>query len=345
MSRIECLSKFVFGIIHSRSANLSLIAKTFPNQASDSAYKRLQRFVKQIEIPEEPLAKLIISIIDPQETRWNLVFDRTNWKYGSKHINILFLAICRDGIAIPLFFKALADKKCGNSDCADRIALMEEFKTTFGVKRIGSLMGDREFIGHNWLRYLLKEKIPFAIRLKEGWQLLDDQKNSGTQIISKCFKDLKDQEVRTLGQHKLGSGKKSVTCSITGTKSKQGDLVIIAHNKELEDSCGLYRDRWKIETMFRGMKSSGFQIECSHITDPLRFECLIAMITIAFAICYKAGEIIIKDKPQKIKKHGYRSSTIFRLGLDAFTKAIAQFHTTTKHFKRLWRLVFSPIRV
>jgi hypothetical protein len=32
-----------------------------------------------------------------------LCMDRTNWKFGKKYINILYLAVSFNGIAVPLF--------------------------------------------------------------------------------------------------------------------------------------------------------------------------------------------------------------------------------------------------
>ncbi|MBY0264077.1 MAG: hypothetical protein K2P90_01380, partial [Holosporales bacterium] len=37
-----------------------------------------------------------------------LVMDRTNWKWGQKDINFLFLAVAWEGIAVPLFWSLLA---------------------------------------------------------------------------------------------------------------------------------------------------------------------------------------------------------------------------------------------
>lgn len=38
----------------------------------------------------------------------------------------------------------------------------------FGVEKIASLLGDREFVGKTWTAFLIKRKIPFTIRIKRN---------------------------------------------------------------------------------------------------------------------------------------------------------------------------------
>ena len=45
--------------------------------------------------------------------------------------------------------------RAGNSGAKERIALVERFIAVFGKERIGLLLGDREFIGTEWLNYLI----------------------------------------------------------------------------------------------------------------------------------------------------------------------------------------------
>ncbi|MDP0562284.1 MAG: hypothetical protein QS721_08160 [Candidatus Endonucleobacter sp. (ex Gigantidas childressi)] len=43
------------------------------------------------------------------------------------------------------------DKKVGNSNTDERIAVMERVLNLIPIKRIDNLLADREFIGHEWL--------------------------------------------------------------------------------------------------------------------------------------------------------------------------------------------------
>ncbi len=345
LSRMKCLSYLIFALIDFKSVSLSRLAQKVPADSIDSAYKRLQRFIKQVRFPSNKLAHLILAFsrID-KAIPFRLIFDRTNWKLGSKHINILFLSVACERLAIPLFFTFLKDKKSGNSNQQDRITLLQKFIKTFGKKKIEVILGDREFIGFQWLAYLVREKIDFCVRLKEGWQKVST--STGQMVeVKKCFKGLKKGQVKCLGVRKLGVGKNAVYCSITGMRNEKEAWVIVAHSENLSEPCELYRDRWQIETMFRVMKTGGFNLEDTHVTEPERLECLIGIVSMAYALCYHLGKWAAQKEPQKPKKHGYFPKTIIKRGMEAFSRAIALITIKPSYFRQLMRIAFSNIRL
>jgi hypothetical protein len=60
--------------------------------------------------------------------------------------------------------------------------------------------------------------------------------------------------------------------------------------------------------MFRAMKSSGFNLEDTHLTDLNRISKLLAVVAIAFVWAYLAGiDKHLNIKPIRIKKHGRRA--------------------------------------
>jgi hypothetical protein len=67
--------------------------------------------------------------------------------------------------------------------------------------------------------------------------------------------------------------------------------------------------------MFKALKSSGFNIEKTHLQDVVRVEKLVSLVFIAFVWCYKVG-IYIDLNEQKIKIHDYRAKSLFKYGLD-----------------------------
>lgn len=344
LSRVKALTLFVFSILRARTVNLSMLSITMDYEKSDSAYQRLKRFIKEVSLDSFGLAKLIATIIGfDNKTRWKLIFDRTNWKFGKKHINILFLAICREHLSIPIFFTFLKDKKSGNSNQEDRIELMKKFIKTFGKKCIELILGDREFIGVKWLKYLQENSIAFCVRIKEDWQKVS-LPNGRMVEVKKCFPGLKAGEIRSLGLRQLGEGKKAVMCYITGLRTEKGDWVIVAHSEGLENPCEVYRERWQIECMFKALKTSGFNVEDTHVTEPKRLECLLGVLCIAYTIGYKVGEIQIKENPPKLKKHGYWPKSIVRYGLDKLGQLMHRISTKLTEFKRLMRKIFPPVR-
>lgn len=70
---------------------------------------------------------------------------------------------------------------------------------------------------------------------------------------------------------------------------------IIVSNFKFENPLGIYKRRWGIETLFGCLKSRGYRMEDTHITDGDRIERLLFVLAIAFCWVYKTGELENKD--------------------------------------------------
>ena len=103
--RTKCLAQFIICMIKLKTVNMAKICQAMTTKAkAESNYRRLQRFVVNELFPHKSFAKIIISIKDLNKQKtWRLTMDRTNWKFGKVHINILYLGICYKNVAIPLF--------------------------------------------------------------------------------------------------------------------------------------------------------------------------------------------------------------------------------------------------
>jgi hypothetical protein len=77
-----------------------------------------------------------------------------------------------------------------------------------------------------------------------------------------------------------------------------------------------YAKRWEIETLFKCLKSGGFNFEDTHLINPERLEKLVAFLAIAFSWAYLRGEGCHTQKPIGIKRHQRPAKSIFRYGLD-----------------------------
>ncbi len=164
---IKLIEQLITGLFYVRDVNLTQLALVIEGKGSNhSRYRKLQRFFSGFNFSYTALAKLLISLAGIESERWLLAFDRTNWKFGKLDINILVLSICHNGIAIPIMWDMLA--KTGASNSNERQKLIDRFLGSFGVEKISSLLGDREFIGDEWMKFLADYKIPFYIRVKKN---------------------------------------------------------------------------------------------------------------------------------------------------------------------------------
>ncbi len=57
------------------------------------------------------------------------------------------------------------DNNSGNSSTQDRKNLLELCLSILDKERIGYIVGDREFIGHSWIKYLKDKGIRFVMRV------------------------------------------------------------------------------------------------------------------------------------------------------------------------------------
>ena len=252
--------------------------------------------------------------------------DRTNWQWGKFDINILTLAIAFKGIAIPIYWELL-DKK-GNSDTQERISLIQKFINRFGKDCIAGLLADREFIGDDWFRWLLIEKIPFYIRIKKNFITTDSR--GRTVHAEALFRGT------TINEERILYGKRKIlghALYIAGLKLLDGDLLIVATSEMPGDAIKKYSLRWEIETLFSCLKSRGFYFEDTHITDRSRIKKLFVLLAIAFCWAHKIGEWRHEFRPIKIKKHGRLSISLFRYGLDYIADIVLHFSKKFTLFK------------
>jgi hypothetical protein len=289
-ARIKLISMVVLALCKIKSVNYSNLANAFDSSVNaESSLRRIQRFMAEFDLPMKLISKFIFSIL-PQKKDLILVLDRTNWKFGEKNINILMLGIAHKNIAILLMFKMLNKK--GNSDTRERIDLIRQFLSWFGRDCINCLLADREFIGQDWLDFLNQNKIRYYIRSRRNFKVFRFGKNEKKPVFW-LFNKL---NVGEFYHHPKIVKIHNVLCYVSGMKTVGRDgkldfLILISFNKP-EESLKYYWKRWQIETLFKAFKSSGFNIEGTHVTDLDRLEKLFLIVMIALVWCYKVGEYL-----------------------------------------------------
>lgn len=252
------------------------------------------------------------------ETDYYLTFDRTNWQWGKRDINILMLAVVYKGIAVPVYWMLLNKK--GNSNTRERIALLKRFIREFGKGRIIKFLADREFVGEKWFNWLQSEEIDFAIRVKKNTRVTNGR---GCFVQARhLFRTLKPGETLVLAGARKMTG---AAVYLSALRLDDGELLIVATAKPCVDAIETYALRWQIETLFGCLKSRGFNFEDTHVTDRRRIKRLLVVAVIAFCWAHRVGEWQHGQvKPIKIKKHQRPAKSIFRLGLDIINEALFQ---------------------
>jgi hypothetical protein len=303
-SRLKTLAGLILGAITSGNVQHQSLSRHVKSKNVNSAIRKTERFFQKQKLPIVNYAKSIVELIGCLG-KMDLNIDRTNWKFGKKKINYLVLSWrVSKQLSIPLFFTEL--DKDGNSSTKERIDIIELFVKTFGVKRIGSLGGDREFIGEKWVRYLTAHKIPFFLRMKENMLVAYDDSKSN---LREFFQHLKIGQSRKIEMIIYGQ-----ILVFEGTRSQKGDLVIVMSNQiflRLGAVLKKYRERWSIEELFRKLKTSGFHWENTHMITSKYLEKLLIVLGFATICVFLMGTLL---KIPWRKTVGYQLRSIFRQG-------------------------------
>jgi len=122
-ARLKVLCCLIIGVIRSRDVNLVKLASyQTSNATNQSQYRKLQRFFKLWKYDWKEHARMTLSKVRKPNTGYLLNMDRTNWKFGNTHINILTVGIVIGKVSMPLVWTTLPQTtKRGNSNAKQRI--------------------------------------------------------------------------------------------------------------------------------------------------------------------------------------------------------------------------------
>lgn len=309
LARQKMMFALIFSMIETRSVQFPDLATKLNASAQDeSNLRRIQAFFAQYALDYRVIACVLMSFVPTKKCRISI--DRTNWQFGDQNINILTLTVYSHGVGLPILFEML-DKK-GNSNALERIDLLAQFVALFGKERILSLTGDREFIGHTWLKWLIDNHIDFAIRFPYSHLLTlrNGQVCSAPQLLAQ-------QSERYFKQVILDGVRLNVAL-----KKLDNDWLIVAGPLPVKKLFAHYRRRWSIETFFQSLKKRGFRLEDTHLKSLDRLKKLMAVVSLAFVFCWQVGYYYHRNRSSiSLKSNGYKSNSFFRKGFNLFRHA------------------------
>lgn len=316
-ARIKFLNLLIISLIRNRTVSYSKNAVSLNDRVICSNLRRIQRFFTEFVIDFDVIARLLMSII-PIKGPFQLSLDRTNWQFAGVNFNILCLTIVADGVGLPILWTML-DKR-GNSNQEERKLLIIRYIRLFGLDSIDCIIADREFIGQQWFEFLISNPVKFYVRIRENLTIL----KKGQELkVFWLFNNLALNTTRQLNKPILiGEQWVYLTGMRIINRKKQIEFVIVATYQTDIQTMQIYAKRWSIECFFKAIKTAGFNIEDTHLTDQKRLEKLFAVVAIAFIWVYLIGEYQNKEKTIPILIHKRRAFSVFRYGLDAINKVL-----------------------
>jgi len=326
LSRLKLMARFTSSVLTLTTTNLWKVALALKaNVKQDSNYRRIQRFLSGYEVDFTMLGGLLLHLL-PQTPPYEVIIDRTEWYFGETAVNILMVGIAHEGMAFPITWAALPSK--GGSGVEAQTEVLERFLEIVDPDSIEVITADREFISVPWMRRLQDRGIPFAIRLRSDrriWEapegpslparmyartvsLGSERVLEGTRYLSGAQED-RSQEDRTPVR---------VVMRRIGDEDADDPFLILATSGIDPDvATAFYERRWEIETMFAALKSRGFDLEKTHVTEPGKVENLIGLLALAFGWARLVGEErAAREGEPSTKSHGRKERSLFRYGLD-----------------------------
>jgi hypothetical protein len=143
-----------------------------------------------------------------------------------------------------------------------------------------------------------KQPVNFVARCKSSTVVSNGKENISLAVL---YHDLKRKhsktDIATNIRRAFGN-----RLYISARFNLKNEFVFLVSNVLLQDPFTTYKKRWNIELMFGKFKTSGFNLESTHITQHSRLSALMMVISIAYACCCKIGEFFDSHiKPIKNK--------------------------------------------
>jgi transposase len=303
---IHMVQKIILGMIKAKTVNLMDVANHFKKGKQPSNYRAIQRFFQHQNLDDDDVIDFIIDLLFDKNEKLKLIIDRTDWQFGKTRHNLLMISVSYENTAIPLMVKPLERK--GNSNTAQRIEMMDSILEIIPVHRIEIFLGDREFIGNDWLKYLKSKEIPFIMRVRDNINIGYEEDNK-----FKCYsiKELMKEKKEYNGDVHIGTENLKLTGKWGNEEKEKPEIALISYGAEnVLDS---YRRRWDIEVGFKCLKTNGFRIEDTGLKEARRIRTLVQLTGMAMAIFMAAMPEEEKIKVRTLKKSVADAETLYFL--------------------------------
>ena len=250
-------------------------------------------------------------------------------------------------MTIPVVWRALP--KGGGSSQTEHTGVLEQLLEVIEASSIEAVVADREFISAGWLRQMQRRGIPFCIRLRSDRRIGDS--NDGPALPARMYaRPLSVGTERVLdGERYVAGGEQApvpvrvVVRRIASREVEAPFLILATWKLDPGEATDLYRRRWEIESMFAALKSRGFDLEATGLTEPARIERLIALLALAFTWTRLVGDQRARrEGPPPVKTHGRRERSLFRYGLDRLQSILTTPEPQPQAFFECLRILRSP---
>lgn len=322
------------------------VGKLLGNTSTDSRshYQRLKRWLWSAAEDKGPWTGMLQASASllKKKSRY-LILDGTSWKWAGKKYHFLTLSVLYQGVSIPVWWQDLA--KLGISSQWQRKLLL---RLALKVLKLQGkvLLADREYIGTEWFETLHKAGIGFVIRPRGG--NYEQQIARSGKSVSKLEKQAKAQVGKLVWKKFVLEGY-TYYYVLKAYRTSNGKMEFMRLISTLTPALAMesYGYRYRIESMFKHLKSNGFDMESLHVKKAYKVDMMMAVLVLAYTLSVVYG---LKKYKRRIaiKKHGSPEMSVFRFGLDLWQNHLQSFALFLQHlmaYFRRWKEAEKPLSI
>jgi hypothetical protein len=312
------------------------VGKILGNTETDprSHYQRLKRWLSlgaSSKLLWTGMLKAAAALLEKKSKL--LIVDGSSWKWSGKTYHFLTLSVLYQGVSIPIFWINL--QKLGISSQHQRKLLLRAALRFYNLKG-KVLLGDREYIGSEWFGSLKEAEMGFVIRLRKG-NYQKEIEQSG-RSVEKLENKAKTKVGKLVWKRFLLHGH-NYYYVLKAYRGRDGEIDFLRLISTLTPAQAMksYGCRYRIESMYKHLKSNGFDLEQLHVQKEYKVQMMMAALVLAYTLAVVKG---LKKHKRKIalKKHGSPEMSVFRYGLDLWQNHLQSFvlflHQLLEYFRR-----------
>ena len=310
---LNTLAAIASGIVGSQSTNLPAIARKVPDGTKkESRVKKFHRWIKNERINAEiyflPFADTMLSSL--AETR-SLLLAMDGSEVGRNCLTLMLSVIYKKR-ALPIAWIVVKGTK-GHFPEETHIQLVEQAYPVIPQGADVIFVGDGEFDGTGLQATLDGYGWAYVCRTAKNAQLGAEGEHFSFEEIGVQPGECLDLADVTFTLQDYGP-----IMAIAWWGCGYKDPIYLITNMTLkEEACHWYSKRYRIETFFSDQKSRGFNLDRSHISDPVRLARLMIAACLAYIWIVYLGVVAKQEKWVEVIHRTDRCDlSLFRLGLD-----------------------------
>ena len=295
-----------------------------------SVIKRIKRFLYQ-QRPYQAIYRVFIKFVLEQyknkSKKIYVIFDHTTCDDRFLILQFSFMIV---GRTLPIWFKVFdyKDKKNQKYEhLKEGLDAVYELLGEYDFKVI--VLADRAFRNVKLFKYIVKQlKWNFAIRVV-GNTLVDIPGNKRIEKLQDI--KIKPGQIKKFKNVKLTEAEYICNLVVSKIKEKPGKYEdttwYIVTNLEPTEAKKAYEKRFRIEEMFKDLKSNGFDLEGTWTNNLTYFTNLYMCICMAYTWMISLGSICSKNK------HNKEIGAVKRTRKNVIVRIYSLFSTGIKWFK------------